>query len=106
MKAVLRPLPQDYSGKVRLTVCVNDRGANAITVSCGPRGGANLERNIAKEIFKRGLNIEVQTIKCLGLCDKGPNVRLAPGNNWFHQVQPADTSELIDLTVAHMNLPK
>ena len=101
---MLRPLPEHHSRKVRLTVCVNDRGANAITVSCGPRGGADLEKKIAKEVLERGLNIEVQTIKCLGLCDKGPNVRLAPGNNWFHEVQTTDTSELIDLTEVHMNL--
>ena len=104
MEVVLRPLPEGQLGKVRLTVCVNDRGANAITVSCGTRGGSNLEKKIAKEVLKRGLNIEVQTIKCLGLCDKGPNVRLAPGNNWFHDVQTTDTSELIDVTEVHMDL--
>lgn len=102
MKAVLRPLPENHSGKPLLTVCINDRGPNAITVSCGPRGGLGLENALGEEIARRGLDIEIQTIKCLGLCDKGPNVRLAPGKNWFHEVSGEDVSSLIDQTVDHM----
>lgn len=102
MKAVLRPLPDNHSGKPLLTVCINDRGANAITVSCGPRGGTGLEHALYAEIERRGLDIEVQTIKCLGLCDKGPNVRLAPGKNWFHAVSANDVSDLLDQTLEHM----
>lgn len=102
MKALLRPLPDNHSGKPLLTVCINDRGANAITVSCGPRGGTGLEQALGAEIERRGLDIEVQTIKCLGLCDKGPNVRLAPGKNWFHEVSADDISELIEQTMQHM----
>ena len=54
MEVVLRPLPEGQLGKVRLTVCVNDRGANAITVSCGTRGGSNLEKKIAEEVRSGG----------------------------------------------------
>ena len=106
MKVVLRSLPEKLSGRTRLTVCINDRGQNAITVSCGPRGGSDLERTLSEEIDRRGLKIEVQTIRCLGLCDKGPNVRLVPGNNWFHEVGSGDVSELIDLTMEHMGLSR
>lgn len=104
MKSVLRPLPDNASGKPLLTVCINDRGPNAITVSCGPQGGTGLEEAIAAEIDRRGLDIDVQTIKCLGLCDKGPNVRLAPGKNWFHEIRPADVAELVESAARHMGI--
>jgi (2Fe-2S) ferredoxin len=104
MKSALRPLPDEVSGKPLLTVCVNDRGPDAIIASCGHRGGAVLENALGAEIARRGLDIELQTIKCLGLCEKGPNVRLAPGINWFHEVSSDDVTELVDQAVAHMNL--
>ena len=104
MKSVLRPLPDNASGKPLLTVCINDRGPNAITVSCGPQGGAGLETAIAEEIARRGLDIDVQTIKCLGLCEKGPNVRLAPGNNWFHEIAASDVAALVDAAARHMDI--
>ena len=100
MKAVLRPLPANASGVPRLTVCVNDRGPNAITASCGRRGGLQLRDAI--EAAARETGMEVQTIRCLGLCEKGPNVRLAPGNNWFHAVDPADAPALVEIAVEHM----
>lgn len=106
MKAVLRPLPDNASGKPLLTVCINDRGPNAITASCGPRGGTGLETAIADEIERRGLDIDVQTIKCLGLCEKGPNVRLAPGKNWFHEIATSDVAELVDAAAEHMGLAR
>ena len=104
MKSVLRPLPDNASGRSRLTVCINDRGPNAITVSCGPQGGTGLDTAIADEIERRGIDIEVQTIKCLGLCEKGPNVRLAPGNNWFHEITPSDVPALVEAAAGHMGL--
>ncbi len=100
MKAVLRPLPANASGIPRLTVCVNDRGPDAITPSCGRRSGTRLRDAIAAAARETGM--EVQTIRCLGLCDKGPNVRLAPGNNWFHAVDPSDAPALVEAAVEHM----
>lgn len=102
MKTVLRPLPDNATGTPRLTVCVNDRGENAIAPSCGPRGGAALEAAIRDAVGASGFDCEVQTIRCLGLCEKGPNVRLAPGNNWFHDVTPEDAAELAAAAAAHM----
>ena len=100
MKAVLRPLPANASGIPRLTVCVNDRGPDAITPSCGRRGGTRLRDAVAAAARETGM--EVQTIRCLGLCEKGPNVRLAPGNNWFHAVDPSDAPALVEAAVEHM----
>ena len=104
MKTVLRPLPDNASGTPLLTVCINDRGPGAITASCGAQGGVDLKSAIETEISRRGYDIEVQTIRCLGLCEKGPNVRLAPGNNWFHEVDPADVHRLVDAAARHLGL--
>jgi hypothetical protein len=33
----------------------------------------------------------------LGLCEKGPNARLAPANSWFHGIRIDDVAELVAL---------
>lgn len=102
MKSVLRPLPGNASGTPRLTVCINDRGPGAIVRSCGAGGGAGLVAALERETAAQGFACEVQTIKCLGLCEKGPNVRLAPGNNWFHGVSVDDAGTLVREAAEHM----
>jgi len=104
VKTVLRPLPEGTSGKPALTVCVNDRGANAIIRSCGANGAEEIRTALADAISQAGIEMDLQTIRCLGLCEKGPNVRLAPGNNWFHDVTPADAPELVRQAALHMGL--
>ena len=102
----LRPLPDDFYGAASLTVCVNVRPENGISISCGPRGGADIHEAIKAEIARRGLDIGVETIKCLGLCARGPNVRLAPGNSWFHGVRLSDVPDLVDKVMSHMGAGK
>ncbi len=103
MTVRLRPMPAGVKGHVTLTVCVNIRPDNGISVSCGPRGGDALHEALAAEIAARGLDIELATIQCLGLCQRGPNVRLAPGNSWFHGAHAADAPALIDHVLNHLN---
>lgn len=98
----LRPLPDDFAGRPRLTVCVNKRPENGISVSCGPRGGNEIATALEAEIARRGLDIGLATIKCLGLCNKGPNIRLAPGNSWFHGVHASDAEAVLDHVEAHL----
>jgi (2Fe-2S) ferredoxin len=101
MTPVLRPLPAGAAGPPRLTVCVNRRPENGISVSCGPRGGEAILAALKDEIARRGVAIDLSTIQCLGLCQKGPNIRLAPGNNWFHGVRPGDAVAIVDATLQH-----
>lgn len=102
MKVTLRPVPSGAEGKPRLTVCINVRPDNALTVSCGKRGGIEIAATIEAEIARRGLELEFATIRCLGLCEKGPNLRLAPSNSWFTGVRPGDVAELLDLVAKHI----
>lgn len=97
MTAVLRPVPPDYRGSFGVTICINERPPSGlITVSCGPRGGFAIASAIESEIKQRGLVLRCATIKCLGLCEDGPNVRLTPSNSWFHGVRLSDVPEIID----------
>jgi len=101
----LRPLIPGESGPPRLTVCVNRRPENGISVSCGVRGGDAIAEALQREAASRGLAIEINTFRCLGMCEKGPTVRLAPGNNWFFGVKPENVAALLDAALAHFGLP-
>ena len=103
MVVKLRPVPDGFSGAATLTVCINVRPENGISVSCGPRGGTEIADAIRAEVARRGLNFNIETINCLGLCARGPNVRLAPGNSWFHGIRLSDVPALIDHAVAHFD---
>lgn len=84
-------MPRVSATKPILTVCVNVR--QAPFASCGGRGALALKASLEKAIAERGLPVELQTIKCLGKCDRGPNALLSPGNRWFFGIQ--DPAHLI-----------
>jgi len=106
MTVLLRPLPEGETGPPRLTVCINRRPENGISVSCAARGSEALLEALKREVASRGLALEIDTIRCLGLCEKGPNVRLAPGNNWFTGCQAEDAPALLDAALDHFNRPR
>lgn len=98
MTVVRRPLPERTAGTCAVTVCINERPPTGIiTVSCGPRGGYQIAVALEAELKRRALPVRFSTIKCLGLCEKGPNVRLAPSNSWFHGVHEADVPRIADI---------
>jgi (2Fe-2S) ferredoxin len=95
MNIVKRPWPADFDGLATLTVCVNQRKETFVQ-SCGRDGAESILSAVRAGIEARDLPVEVQTIACLGLCAKGPNVRIAPSNTWFHRVTLADVPALLD----------
>ncbi len=70
-------------------VCTNRRLGKP---SC--RGGAIADA-LETALHERGLTIQVQRSVCLGACEQGPNVRIAPGGRFFHQISIARIDELI-----------
>ena len=97
MTVVMRPVPENFGGRFVLTVCINQRPPTGIiTVSCGPRGGFEIVEAVRSEIAQRELPVTLTTIKCLGLCEKGPNARLSPSNSWFHGIRVSDVPSLVD----------
>lgn len=98
---MLRPLLEGEYGPPRLTVCVNRRPENGIAVSCAARGSEAVLDALRGEAAARGVAIEITTIRCLGMCEKGPTVRLAPGSNWFFGVRTENVPEILDAALNH-----
>lgn len=77
-----------------IIVCVNHR-ANPNQPSCGARGGIELADLVEKEISRLGLNIRMERFKCLGFCDRGPNLKIAPDGRFIYGAKPEDIPILI-----------
>ncbi len=95
MKTVLRPWPEGFAARPTLTLCVNVR-AEEFMPSCGRRGSLEIRERLEAALLERGVEVDFQTIRCLGLCNKGPNARLAPSNSWFTAIAPGDVPALVD----------
>ena len=101
LKTVLRPWPADHRGRVTVTVCVNERPENFMP-SCGRRGSLLMLAALRRALAERALDVDLQTIRCLGLCEKGPNVRVVPSSSLYHEVTAADVPALVDSLVQLM----
>ncbi len=101
METLIRPWPVAFDGRATLTVCVNQRKETFVQ-SCGRDGAQDILLGLRAEISRRGLNIDLQTIACLGLCAKGPNARVAPSNTWFHKIRPSEVGALLDSLSAQL----
>jgi len=101
MKATLRPWPEGFAARPTLTLCVNVR-AEEFMPSCGRRGSLEIRERLEQELTSRGIEVDFQTIKCLGLCNKGPNARLAPSNSWFTAIGVEDVPRLVDVVESEL----
>jgi (2Fe-2S) ferredoxin len=95
MKAVVRPWPTGSSARPTVTVCVNDRDER-FAPCCGRHGGPEIVAAVRDAVADRGLDIDVQTIQCLGLCAKGPNVRVTPSGSLYHAMTVTDVPAFVD----------
>lgn len=95
MKAVLRERPGYATGKPKLMVCINERPP-AEGVSCAPRGGCGIHEAIVQALQAEPLDVEVATARCLGTCDRGPTLRLAPNNSWFYGAHVEDVPQIVE----------
>lgn len=80
---------------VKLLVCVNRR-YGAGEASCAARGGEAVADAIEHGIAERGIAITVERMCCLGKCQHGPNMRIAPGGAFFTRVEPGRVGEVLD----------
>src|SRR3954465_4395352 len=101
VKALLRPWPEGFAARPTLTLCVNVRGEEFMP-SCGRRGSLGSREGLGGALRERQIDIDFQTIKCLGLCNKGPNARLAPSNSWFHAIAVDDVPTLVDVVESEL----
>ncbi len=45
-------------------------------------------------LAQQGYDVEVEAVGCLGRCDEGPIMRIAPGGPFFEQVREATLDEV------------
>ncbi|MCW8826246.1 MAG: (2Fe-2S) ferredoxin domain-containing protein [Gammaproteobacteria bacterium] len=78
----------------RLIIC-NNRRLTSQKPSCGALN-AHHSLQLEKLIAEQQIPISIEYRKCLGQCDRGPNIRLAPSGNFFHNVTDGDLPMIID----------
>ena len=70
---------------VRLIVCVNQR-LGAGQRSCVGSGSLDLIRRIEAMINAEGLEVPISRRECLGHCEQGPTMRIAPAGPFFTEI--------------------
>lgn len=77
-----------------LIVCVNRRFEFG-KPSCAVRGSEEIATALEKGITERNIDIDIERICCLGHCEQGPTLRLAPGGAFFHEVSLGDVPDIL-----------
>ncbi len=80
--------------ETKLIVCINSRPSGQ--VSCADQGSVAMADQLEAMLKERALPITLKRILCFGTCDKGPNMRIAPGGAFFRHVTPDDLPGIID----------
>jgi len=83
----------------------SDRGTRAtVRVCCGTgcraAGADDVKQAFVDEVERRGLDVEVTTSGCQGLCQRGPLVAVQPQDLFHLGVDPSDVAPIVDLTLA------
>ena len=78
-----------------LLACVNRR-FRSDQPSCAARGSSAIADAIEAGIRVRRIALDFERIRCLGQCDRGPALRLAPGGRFFLGVTLEDVARLLD----------
>ena len=78
----------------KLLICIHSRASGR--PACADRGSQELALMLEKEIAERHLAVPLERMFCLGRCDQGPNMRIAPGGEFFHHVTAADIPTIMD----------
>ena len=81
----------------KLLVCTNFR-ANPNHPSCAARGSKEMAIYLAQQLQKKNVSIEIEEIQCMGYCKVGPNVRLIPNGEYFHEISARKFTEIIKAT--------
>jgi (2Fe-2S) ferredoxin len=82
------------SNPVRLIVCINQRFDTGQR-SCVGSGSLDLIARIEEMISTEGLDVAVTRRECLGRCEQGPVMRIAPGGPFFTEINESDLNRII-----------
>ncbi len=78
----------------KILVCTNFR-ANPNNPSCAARDSQRILDTLKLELANNNILIETEASPCMGYCNVGPNIRLAPNGDFFHQVSTKNLANLI-----------
>lgn len=78
----------------QLLVCINYR-ANLNNPSCAARGSKQVANELQLALEKINISIEIEESPCMGFCDVGPNLRLVPNGEFFHEVSVKKLTKII-----------
>lgn len=84
-------LQREDSNKVVIRAC----GGSA----CRASGSKKVIKEMISEVERRGLDIEIKTTGCRGMCSKGPNVKFDPHGIFYTKVKPDMVKHLISYTI-------
>ena len=82
------------ASRVRLVACVNQR-LGAGQRSCVGSGSLALIERVERLLEQRGLAVPVVRRECLGRCEQGPAMRIAPGGPFFTEIDEAGLATII-----------
>ncbi|SCA55160.1 putative Ferredoxin, 2Fe-2S [Candidatus Terasakiella magnetica] len=85
----------DIKTQKKLYVCTNMRVGGS-RGSCALRGSKKTLPLLREELRKRSVDINVEEIICLGQCERGPAIRIAPGGSFYLEAGPDKISEIAD----------
>ena len=81
-------------GPVRLIVCVNRRLGSGQR-SCVGSGNLDYISEIRRRIEAAGLAVPVVERECLGRCEQGPVMRIAPGGRFFTEIDQSSLAGIM-----------
>ena len=80
---------------IRLVVCVNERLGTGQR-SCVGSGNLDYISEIRSLIATQGLDVLIVERECLGKCEQGPVMRIAPGGKFFTEIDKSTLSTIVD----------
>jgi NADH:ubiquinone oxidoreductase subunit E len=60
------------------------------------RGSDQLLQQLQQLVRSAALPVKITPLKCMGECERGPNLRIAPGEQFLHGLKTEDLPEVID----------
>lgn len=78
----------------KIILCIHRR-TNPAQPSCAARGSLEIAEQLEREIAMHGWDIKLERFDCLGRCDEGPNLRLAPGGPFRSGIVASHLEELL-----------
>lgn len=84
--------------KRQIIICMQQRYAPN-PVCCVNHGSQALKGLIEDELERHALQVEVVVSGCMGMCLKGPNIKLMPEGRVWNAAGASQVNEMMDLLI-------